>query len=117
MSKFDDILSKYSKIIEEMPVSPQQLDLTKLDKATGEQIQQGLAELMGNDPDKINTFLSGLVNSKAINAPVVGATQATPSTSTTPSSTTGTTGTKQAGATQNNPAANAERRAVSQITP
>tara|TARA_R110002126_G_scaffold251000_1_gene393847 strand:+ start:888 stop:1220 length:333 start_codon:yes stop_codon:yes gene_type:complete len=67
MSKFDEIMSQYANIIEELAAVPQQLDLTTLDKATGEQIQAGLAELMGNNQEQMDQVLQGLVNSKSIN--------------------------------------------------
>jgi len=77
MSKFEQLISQYSNILNEMPVQPGQpgqpgqqgqLDLTALDKATGEQIKNGIAELMGNpNEEQLNQVLQGLVNSKSIN--------------------------------------------------
>lgn len=67
MSKFDEIMSKYANIIEELAAVTPQLDLSTLDKATGEQIQAGLSELMGDNQEQMNQVLQGLVNSKSIN--------------------------------------------------
>ena len=67
MSKFDEIMSQYANIIEELAAIAPQLDLTTLDKATGEQIQAGLAELMGDNQEQMDQVLQGLVNSKSIN--------------------------------------------------
>lgn len=68
MSKFEQLVSQYSNILNEMPAQQGQLDLTSLDKATGEQIKNGLAELMGNpNEEQLNQVLQGLVNSKSIN--------------------------------------------------
>ena len=66
MSKFEEILAEYEDILKEMPV-PAQIDVSSLDTATGEQIRSGLAEILGDDQEKINQVLQGLIASKSIN--------------------------------------------------
>ena len=114
MSKFNDLMDGYFEVykdvIEEMPVEPM-LDLTSLDKATGEQIKNGLAEIMGNDAEQMNQVLQGLIQSKSVNpnaqtaAPVQTQQAATAQVA------------NQTSAPQNNPVAGVERRAAQQPTP
>jgi len=111
MSKFDEILSQYAKVIEELAPATPALDLTSLDQATGDQIQQGLAEIMGGDEAQMQQVLQGLVNSKSINpnaataAPVQTQQAATAQVA------------NQTSPAQPNPAAAPEKRALANVSP
>ena len=110
MSKFEEILLKYSDIMEQ--ITPEvNIDLGSLDKATGEQIKSGLLEVLGNDENKANEVLQGIINSKSINPnPQVAATTQTQQATTAKVA-------NQTSTPQTNPITSAERTAVSQPTP
>jgi len=116
MTKFEQIIEPYLSIIKEYVPPQQQIDLTSLDKATGEQIQAGLTELLGNNPDQANQILQGLVNSKSINpnaAMAAGGQQAAPtSTPATQQAATAKVASQGSSTPQANPLADAERRAT-----
>jgi len=114
MTKFDAILEKYADIIEELVAGQPQIDLTTLDTATGDQIQQGLAEILGSDPDQMNKVLQGLVNSKSVNPTAAG--QVTnPDPVAAQQAATNAVANQGSKATQTNPVAGAERRAVTNV--
>jgi len=117
MTKFEQIIEPYLSIIKEYVPPQQQIDLTSLDKATGEQIQAGLTELLGNNPDQANQILQGLVNSKSINPNAAmaagGGQQAAPtSTPATQQAATAKVASQGSSTPQANPLADAERRAT-----
>jgi len=66
MSKFDKIMEQYKDIIAEMSVQPQQLDLSVLDGATGEQLQQALIDTLGDEAQS-SELMAALVNNPTIN--------------------------------------------------
>jgi hypothetical protein len=106
MSKFEEILNRYTDIIEELAVPQPNIDLSMLDKASGEQIKAGLAEFLGNDQARMDEVLQGLVNSKSINPnPAVAAPTKTAAAATADLSANSPQ--------QRNPAVNSERTAAS----
>lgn len=117
MSKFNEVLSKYKQFIKEAPVqTANTIDLSSLDKATGEQIKNGLTELMGNDAEKANQVLQGLVNSKFINPQATGSTNNQAAANPVASQQAATAKVaNQTSSPQNNPAvSNSERNSIKQ---
>lgn len=111
MSKFKEIIEQYRDILDEY-TTENTIDLTVLDKASGETIKNGLREILGNDDDT-NKIIQGILNSKSITQPT---TVTQPNTNTQPNtqSTTGTQSTTSTQTTSTNPLADTERTAVKQ---
>ena len=60
MSKFEDIMSRYEKIIEEMPVQQPKYDVSALDQMTGVDMEARLQAAYGQDPAALEGIMTAL---------------------------------------------------------